>query len=86
MATVTYDPQADALDISFADVPSEGEEVYPGVILHFDAENRVVEIEILGASKVLAAGAELEGLPLPEVTEAVANQPAEPPPRLRRRQ
>lgn len=68
MATLTYDPQADALDVNFAPGPSEGEEVYPGVILHFDAENRVVEIEILRASKVLAA-AGLEGLPLPELAE-----------------
>jgi uncharacterized protein YuzE len=57
MATVTYDPQADALAIRFADGgPTEGEEVHPDVILHFDAENRVVEIEILRASKVLAEG------------------------------
>jgi uncharacterized protein YuzE len=62
MATVTYDPQADALAISFAGGPTEAEEVYPDVILHFDAENRVVEIEILRASKVLAAGA-IDGLP-----------------------
>jgi uncharacterized protein YuzE len=62
MATVTYDPQADALDIRFADGPSEGEEVYPGVILHFNAENRIVEIEIFPASKILAPGA-LNDLP-----------------------
>src|SRR5438045_9674815 len=67
MAAVTYDPQADALDISFAAAgPSEGEEVYPGVILHFDAENRLVEIEILSASKILTPGA-LDSLPLPDV-------------------
>ena len=57
MATVTYDPQADALGIIFGPGPSEGEEAYPGVILHFDAENRNVEIEILSASKTLAPGA-----------------------------
>ena len=68
MATVTYDPQADAFDISFAPGPSEGEEVYPGVILHFDADNRIVEIEILSASKILAPGT-LDGLPLPTAAE-----------------
>ena len=46
MATVTYDPEADALGILFAPGPSEGEEVSPGVILHFDGANRIVEIEI----------------------------------------
>ena len=68
MATVTYDPEADALSILFALGPSEGEEVSPGVILHFDATNRIVEIEILSASKRLAAGA-LTGLALPAAAE-----------------
>lgn len=68
MATVTCDPQADVLDISFADGPSEGEEVYPGVILHFDAENRIVEVEVLSASKRVAPGA-LDGIPLPAAAE-----------------
>jgi uncharacterized protein YuzE len=48
-----YDPEADALSIVFAGGPSEGEEVYPGVMLHFDADNRLVEIEILPVSKIL---------------------------------
>jgi uncharacterized protein YuzE len=68
MATLTYDPQADALAISFGGGPTEGEEVYPDVILHFDADNRVVEIEILRASKVLSEGA-VAGLPLPAAAE-----------------
>jgi uncharacterized protein YuzE len=68
MATVTYDPEADALDINFASGPSEGEEVSPGVIIHFDAQNRIVEIEILSASKRLAPGT-LAGLPLPAAAE-----------------
>lgn len=68
MATVTYDPEADALGILFAPGPSEGEEVSPGVILHFDGANRIVEIEILSASKRLAPGA-LTGLPLPAAAE-----------------
>ena len=68
MATLTYDPQADALGIVFVPGPSEGEEVSPGVILHFDAANRIVEIEILSASKRLAPGA-LAGLPVPAAAE-----------------
>ena len=68
MATMTYDPDADALSIIFGPGPSEGEEVSPGVILHFDAENRLVEIEVVPASKVLAPGT-LEGLPLPAAAE-----------------
>ena len=68
MATVTYDPEADALGIVFAPGPSEGEEVSPGVILHFDAADRIVEIEILSASKRLAPSA-LAGLPVPAAAE-----------------
>jgi uncharacterized protein YuzE len=52
--SMTYDAQADVVSIIFAGGPSEGEEVHQGVILHFDADNRIVEIEITSASKVLA--------------------------------
>ena len=62
MATLKYDQEADALAITFGCGPSEGEEVHRNVILHFDAADRIVEIEILHASKVLAAGA-VDGLP-----------------------
>ncbi len=55
---VTYDAEADALTISFVPGPTvEGEEVHPGVILHFDAADRIVAVEVLHASKVLAEGA-----------------------------
>jgi uncharacterized protein YuzE len=57
-AEVTYDPEADAVTIAFTAAPTnEGEEVHPGVILHFDATDRIVAIEVLHVSKVLAEGA-----------------------------
>jgi uncharacterized protein YuzE len=57
-ADVTYDAEADALTIAFTEAPTvEGEEVHPGVILHFDATDRIVAIEVLHVSKVLADGA-----------------------------
>ena len=57
-ADVRYDPEADALAINFTSGPSvEGEEVYPNVILHFDAGGRIASIEVLHASKKLAEGA-----------------------------
>jgi uncharacterized protein YuzE len=57
-ADMTYDPEADALTISFGDTGAvEGEEVHRGVILHFDAADRIVEIEVLHASKHLTEGA-----------------------------
>jgi uncharacterized protein YuzE len=56
-ADVRYDPEADALAIHFTGGASvEGEEVYPGVILHFDAADRIVSIEVMHASKKLAEG------------------------------
>jgi len=55
-----YDPEADALYVRFADAAIvESEEVTAGVILDFDAEGRIVAIELLEASKHLASGAEL---------------------------
>lgn len=57
-ANVTYDPQADALTVRFGSGPAvEGEEVRPGVVLHYDAADRIVAIEVLHASKTLAADA-----------------------------
>ena len=54
----TYDPEADALYVRFADASIvESEEVADGVVLDFDAEGRIVAIELLDASKHVAAGA-----------------------------
>jgi uncharacterized protein YuzE len=54
----TYDPAADALYVRFADAHViESEEVADGVVLDFDAEGRIVAIELLDASKHVTAGA-----------------------------
>ena len=54
----TYDPEADALYVRFADSPVvESEEVADGVVLDFDAEGRIVAFELLETRKHLAAGA-----------------------------
>jgi uncharacterized protein YuzE len=53
-----YDPVIDALYVRFAETPIEGsEEVAPGIILDFDAEHRLVAIEVLDARSKLTAGA-----------------------------
>jgi len=53
-----YDPETDALYVRFADASIvESEEVADGVVLDFDAEGRIVAIEVLDASKHVAAGA-----------------------------
>lgn len=51
-----YDPEADALDIRISDArPVQGADAGP-LTLHYDAEGKVVSIEVLGASTVLANG------------------------------
>jgi uncharacterized protein YuzE len=59
----TYDKEIDALYVRFADAPViESEEVRPGIVFDFDAEGRIVAIEILDASEHLASGADLRTL------------------------
>ena len=59
---MTYDPQADAAYIALVEgAVTESEEVAPGIVLDFDAEGRVLGIEVLNASATLAPGA-LESL------------------------
>ena len=54
---MTYDPEADAAYLRFStSTYDESEEVFPGVILDFDKEGRVIGLEVLAASKVLAPG------------------------------
>ncbi len=49
---LSYDPEVDVLTIRFNSVPVfESDEDKPGVILDYDAEGRVVGMEILDASK-----------------------------------
>jgi uncharacterized protein YuzE len=58
-----YDSDADALYVRFADAKVvESEEVRAGVVLDFDAEGRIVAVEILDASQHLAGGTDLKGL------------------------
>jgi len=55
-----YDAEADALYVRFADAHVvDSQEVSDGVVLDFDSEGRIVAIEVLDASKHLAAGASL---------------------------
>jgi uncharacterized protein YuzE len=56
----TYDPEVDALYVRFADAPViESEEVSAGVVLDFDADGRIVAIELLDATKHISVGAEM---------------------------
>lgn len=58
-----YDPISDALYVRFAEAAVAGsEEVRPGVVLDFDADGRIVAIEVLDASRHLATGADLTKL------------------------
>lgn len=70
-----YYPDTDMLYIKLADeVSTESEEVAPGVVLDFNAENRVIGIEIEDAAKHIdLTRLELSALP---VTQLVLTQPA----------
>ncbi len=58
-----YDAKADALYVRFADAPvSDSEEVRPGIVFDFDADGRIVAVEILDASEHLASGTDLKTL------------------------
>jgi uncharacterized protein YuzE len=49
---VTYDPEVDVLRIIFRNAPiEESDEDKPGVILGYDAEENVVGLEVLNASR-----------------------------------
>ena len=51
-----YSPDVDILTIVLRDEkPEYGEEVAPGVIMHYDVDDRPVEIEILDASEFLTS-------------------------------
>jgi uncharacterized protein YuzE len=72
MLDITYDPEADAAHINLGGGKIvESEEVAAGIILDYDAEGRVVGIEVLHASKLLA-----------EAVRANARRPGEGPPPL----
>ena len=58
-----YDAEADALYVRFTEATvSESEEVRPGIVFDFDADGRIVAVEILDASEHLAQGADLRTL------------------------
>ncbi len=59
----SYDPEADALYVRFADADViESEEVRPGFVLDYDAQGRIVAVEILDVSEHLASGADLSSV------------------------
>lgn len=63
---LTYDPEADAVYITLSDVRPDGGEGAGPMVLHYSADDQVVGIEILGASRLLAPGAwsVADGLPV----------------------
>jgi len=51
-----YSPDADAIVITVrAGRPAYGDETAPGVILHYNKKDELVEIEILDASELVSA-------------------------------
>ncbi len=65
MIQTSFDPEADAFSVWFAPagVNSAGtEEVAPGVMLDFDADGRVIGIEVLGVRERMALVRPTEGV------------------------
>ena len=59
---ITHDPQADAMYIRFSEVEIEhSDEVETGVIFDYDADDRVVAIEILDVRKRVALPFTMQG-------------------------
>jgi uncharacterized protein YuzE len=53
-----YDPKVDALYVDLSDRPAvDSQEIAPDIILDFDADNRIVGIEVLNASTRMAIDA-----------------------------
>src|SRR5690349_777111 len=73
MPIVTYDKVADALSIDLlaGAVRARTETRGPGELLHYDAEGRLIEVEILGASTRYPPG-ELERAQSPVVWMSLA--------------
>ncbi|GLS46930.1 DUF2283 domain-containing protein [Methylobacterium brachythecii] len=58
-----YDAETDALYVRFSEAKViESEEVRPGVVFDFDADGKIVAVEILDASQHLARGTDLQHL------------------------
>ena len=54
--TVTYDPDANAAYIRFSPEPvEESEEVSTGIVLDYDADGRIVGMEVMDARAHLSA-------------------------------
>ena len=52
---LTYDPNADAVYVRLSEHPPvESEEIAPGIVFDFDADNRLVGIEVLNAKTRVA--------------------------------
>ena len=68
--SATYDPEADALGVYFAPPGGQydgSEEIAPGVTLDYDAEGRVIGVEILHLRHIVA-----DGLDRPDTEEPAA--------------
>lgn len=67
MRANTYDPDADAAYIVVGEGPiADTDELAPGIVADFDAQGRLVGIELLSVSKTLAPGS-WKNWPLPGV-------------------
>jgi uncharacterized protein YuzE len=71
MTDITYDPEADAVYITIGNGQVESTDEAGPFIYDLDQEGRVLGIEVLGASKLLAPG-DWQRAPLPGKARATA--------------
>jgi uncharacterized protein YuzE len=73
---IRYDSEVDALSISFADTTVTTQELADGIAAEYDAQGRLVGLEVLDALKRLGGPAALQQIVLEGLGPAVSGAPA----------
>jgi len=72
---ISYDPEIDALSIIFRDMTVTPQELAEGIAAEYDAQGRLVGIEILDAVKQLGDPSVLQQVMLERLGPAIPSSP-----------
>jgi YD repeat-containing protein len=75
---ISYDPEVDALSIIFRDTTVTTQELAEGIAAEYDAQGRLVGIEILDAVKQLEDPSVLQQVTLERLGPAIPSSPSRP--------
>ncbi len=75
---ISYDPEVDALSIVFRDTTVTTQELAEGIAAEYDAQGRLVGIEILDAVKQLGDPSVLQQVILESLGPAMPSSPSRP--------